>query len=102
MRKILLAAVALAVIGCADKPEPLADPPAEDQSNTQANPTSGGGDGINVISPAAGLASPVTGSDSVTGSGGGGGGVGQAAKSQAKRAAAQSSSGSLDEYLDDY
>ena len=99
MRKILLAALALAVVGCAEKPEPLADTPEDEQATSQTTPRGGGGS-VGIVSPAAGPSSPVTGSESVTGSGGGG--VGQAAKSQAKKAAAKAGGGSLDEYLDDY
>lgn len=102
MRKILLAALALAMVGCAEKPEQLADPPAQEQTTTQATPQGGGGDTIGIVSPAAGPSSPVYGSDSVRGSGGGGSGVGTAAKSQAKKAAAKASGGNIEEYLDDY
>ena len=94
MRKILLAALALAVVGCAEKPEPLAVPPTEEQATSQGR----GSDSISIASPSAGPSSPVYGSESVTGSGGGG--VGQAAKSQAKKAAAKAGGGSLDGYSD--
>jgi len=93
MRRILLAALAMALVGCAEKLEPMAEPPSGEQESAKASP--GGGDGIGIISPAAGTSAPVTNSDSVLGSGGGGGGVQQAAKRQAKDAAAKAGAGSL-------
>ena len=94
MQKFLLAALALAVVGCAEKLEPTAEPPAEGQASVQAAPKSGSG-GIGIVSPAAGGVSPVTNSDSVAG--GGGGGVQQAAKQQAKDAASKVGGGNLDQ-----
>ena len=92
MRRILLAALAMALVGCAENLEPMAEPPSGEQESAKASP---GGDGFGIISPAAGTSAPVTNSDSVLGSGGGGGGVQQAAKRQAKDAAAKSGAGSL-------
>ncbi len=94
MRKIVLAAFAVVLVGCPEPFEPLAEPPGEEESSVQAAPKSGG-DGIGIVSPAAGGVSPVTGSDSVAG--GGGGGVRQAAKQQAKDAASKVGGGNLDQ-----
>lgn len=95
MRMIVLAALALALVGCAENFEPLAEPPTEKQESAQAAPT--GGDTIGIIPSGAGLSTPVTNADSITGSGGGG--VQQAAKKQAKEAASKASG--LD-HLEDY
>ncbi len=99
-RLALLAIAATALVGCAEKPEPMADPPAGEQTQskeTAQSPGTGGNESVNVISPAAGGISPVTGSDSVAGGSSGGSGVGQAAKDQAKRAAAKASGSSLNQ-----
>lgn len=85
-----------AVFGCAEKPEPMATPPEGEQTQAPINETQaqGGGDNsVQVLSPAAGGVSPVTGSDSVAGSGMGG--VGNAAKDQARRIGGGQSQGSL-------
>jgi hypothetical protein len=71
------------VVGCAEKPEPMAEPPAGEQ--TSAPGAGGGSDSIGIISPAAGTSAPVTNTDSVQGAGGGS--VGAAAKGQAQKAA---------------
>ncbi len=94
MKRLALFALAVAALtGCAEKPEPMADPPAGDQQQAQAPPAGGGTSEIGIISPAAGGVSPVVGSDSVAGSGAGG--VGNAAKDQAKRIGGGQSQGSL-------
>ncbi len=106
MKRLALFALALlALSGCAEKPEPLADPPGGEQTQAQGDTqaqaggqpssaaTGGGDSGIGIISPAVGGMSPVVGSDSVAGSGAGG--VGNAAKDQAKRIGGQQSNGSL-------
>jgi hypothetical protein len=91
----LLALIVLAMLGCAEKPEPLAEPPAGEQpTSSQA----GDGGGVGVVSPASGAISPVTGSETVAGGSSGGSGVGQAAKNQAKNAASKAAGGSLDQY----
>ena len=88
------------VVGCAEKPEPMADPPAGEQTQTQESAQGSGDSGVNVISPGSGAISPVTGSDSVAGGSSGGSGVGQAAKNQAKNAAAKAGGSSLDQLGD--
>jgi hypothetical protein len=97
----LIAAVAM-LAGCQPTPPvdegttpPGGTPPnattSTDPNNPNATATAqpSGGEGIGIVSPAAGGLSPVTGSDSVVG--GGGGGVGNAAKGKAKDIAAASS-----------
>jgi hypothetical protein len=97
MLRTAIAVVALfALFGCAEKPEPMANTPEGEQTQAPDTGTSaqgGGGEGVHVISPAAGGVSPVTNSDSVAGSGMGG--VGNAAKDQAKRIGGGQSQGSL-------
>lgn len=83
------------LVGCAEKPEPMADPPAGDQTQSPETAQGASGESVSVISPAAGLSSPVTGSDSVAGGSSGGSGVGQAAKDQARRAASKAGGSSL-------
>jgi hypothetical protein len=93
----MVALLCFAILGCKEKEEPLANPPEGEQTQTSTTEQAmGSGDGIGVISPATGGMSPVTGSDSVAGSGGGG--VGIAAKEQAKRKAGGSSLDQLDDY----
>lgn len=68
----LSAAFAVAWVGCAREPEPLAEPPEGEQGAASQGATSqGGSDGIGITSPAAGGVSPVTGAESVGGAGGG-------------------------------
>ena len=103
MKWTALLMLVFALVGCAEKPEPMADPPAGEQaqpSDTVQNTQGGGNESVNVISPAAGAISPVTGSDSVAGGSSGGSGVGQAAKNQAKNAAAKAGGSSLDQLGD--
>ncbi len=78
MGKSLLFLFALVMVGCAEQPEPLAAPPKEPQA-TEASVPSGGGDGVGIVSPAAGSISPVTGG----GGGGGGNSAGNVLKSKA-------------------
>lgn len=95
MRTVVIAAlVFFTLAGCAEKPEQLANPPEGEQIQTSTTEQAkGSGDGIGIVSPASGGMSPVTGSDSVVGSGGGS--VGSAAKDQAKRIGGGQSQGSL-------
>ncbi len=94
MKRLALFVLAVAALtGCAEKPEPMADPPAGEQQQAQAPAPGGGSDGIGIVSPAVGGISPVVGSDSVAGSGAGG--VGNAAKDQARRIGGGQSQGSL-------
>ena len=95
MRTVVIAAlVFFSIAGCAEKPEQLANPPEGEQTETvTTEQAQGSGEGIGIVSPASGGMSPVTGSDTVTGSGGGS--VGGAAKDQAKRIGGGQSQGSL-------
>lgn len=95
-RLALIALFGSLLVGCAEKPEPLAETPEGEQTSAPQT-TGGGGDSVGVISPAAGAISPVTNSESVAGGSSGGSGVGQAAKDQARRAASQAGGGSLDQ-----
>lgn len=93
MSRVLIALLCLgALAGCHKDPAPTEPAPSLDSSQPAPGTTSqsGGSDGVQIHSPGAGGLAPVTGTESLGGSGGGG--VGQAAKDQARRAAASPSS----------
>jgi len=96
MQRIVILILALAfALGCSS--EPTAVPIEKDQPSTEKTQTSavepGGGSGIApMTSGAAGAASPVSGAESVQGSGSG---VGQAAKDKARDVASGAGSSSL-------
>jgi hypothetical protein len=89
MKRLTLAAFLLAaffVVGCSSQPAAEENTPTNQETPADDSGASntGGDSGVNVISPAAGGASPVTGAHNVQG---GGSGVGQAAKDRARSAA---------------
>ena len=100
MKTVMFFVACVVLWGCAEKPEPMAEPPAGDQTSKPAtNPANGGQDSIGVIGPEAGSSAVVTGSDTVTGQGGGS--VGSAAKDQARKAGSKMGGSSLDQLGND-
>ena len=95
MRSLAPLLAVLAVAGCVNPAEhlPTKEEPVAQPAAPAAAPS--GGVSVQIHGMGAGAAAPVTGSESVMGSGGGG--VGQAAKEQARKAAATGGGSSLDQ-----
>ena len=74
--------VAIVICGCA-RPQPVIEKPADDPATPTAQAPKGGGSGVQPMVPGAGVVSPVSGSESLDGSGMGG--IGQSAKEKAKK-----------------
>ncbi|MCH7904533.1 MAG: hypothetical protein IH944_08200 [Armatimonadetes bacterium] len=90
MRVLLFALLTLFVVGCGKPVEPMAEPPDDEQASQQPAKSE---ESVGILPTAGAGLAPVTGSDSVTGSGGGG--THQAAKNMAKKVGGSSS-------IDDY
>lgn len=90
MRVLLFALLTLFVVGCGKPVEPMAEPPDDEQASQQPAKSD---ESVGILPTAGAGLAPVTGSDSVTGSGGGG--THQAAKDMARKVGGSSS-------IDDY